>query len=299
MPRSRCARKRTRVRGSDVAAGRDADAVAAALRRPTYEVIPIKGVDEAVADLPRDVRLTVTTSPAHGVDRTVEVAGRLSGMGFRVVPHLAARFVVDSSHVAKIAARLQEHDIREAFVIGGDRAEPLGTFPSAGALLGALAQEEVPLDEVGIAGYPESHPTISDETLVAALGDKQRYATYVASQLCFDAGLIRAWAARMAERGAALPVEVGVPGVAPLPKLLRISAKIGVGQSIRFLRGNRGLTRAVLGQGGTYRPDALVADMEPALADPNNPVRSFHIYTFNEVVRTEEWRQSVLAAAPA
>lgn len=277
--------------GSAEAAG----SLARALQQPTYEVIPIKGVDEAVADLPREVRLTVTTSPAHGVDRTVEVAGRLSGMGFRVVPHLSARFVTDREHLAKITARLGEYDVREVFVIGGDRSEPLGEFGSAGALLDALAAEEAAFEEVGIAGYPESHPTIPDEALVAALREKHDHATYIASQLCFDADAIRAWSQRMRERGITLPIEVGLPGVAPVTKLMRISLKIGVGQSVRFLRSNRGLARALLGRPGTYRPDRLMAAIAPELADPGNPVRGFHIYTFNEVARTEEWRQHLLA----
>lgn len=274
-----------------------ASSLAAALRRPTYEVIPIKGVDEAVADLPRDVRLTVTTSPAHGVDRTVEVAGRLSGMGFRVAPHLAARYVADRDHLSKIAARLEEHGVREVFVIGGDRDEALGSFDSAAKLLEALAGAEVAFDEVGIAGYPESHPTIPDDAVVAALHQKAAYATYVTSQLCFDPAAVHTWSRRMRERGITLPVEVGIPGVASLPKLMRISAKIGVGQSMRFLRSNRGLAKALAGGSGTYRPDSLVSDLEPALADPADLVRGFHIYTFNEVARTEEWRQALLSRA--
>ena len=275
------------------------DAVATALRRPTYEVIPIKGVDEVVTGLPQDVRLTVTTSPAHGVDRTVEVAGRLAGMGFRVVPHVAARFVADRSHLSKITARLGEHDVREIFVIGGDRTEPLGEFASSTQLLEALAADDVTFEEVGVAGYPESHPTISDEETVRAMQAKLPHATYIASQLCFDADAIRDWAQSLVNRGITLPVEVGVPGVAALTKLMRVSAKIGVGQSMRFLRGNRGLAKALLEQRGTYYPDQLMAELEPALADATSPVRGFHIYTFNEVARTEEWRQARLTELPA
>lgn len=271
------------------------DAVADALRRPAYEVIPIKGVQEAVAELPRELRLTVTASPAHGVDRTVDVAGKLAGMGFRVVPHLAARFVTDRAHVAKIIAWLGEYDVREVFVVGGDRTEPLGDFANAAQLLDALADEGMPFEDVGIAGYPESHPTIPDDELVRARREKQRHATYIASQLCFDAETIRVWGKGLAAEGTALPVEVGVPGVAPLTKLLRISTKIGVGQSLRFLRGQHGLTRALFEQRGTYHPGQLLADLEPALADPANPVQSLHIYTFNEVTRTEDWRQQYVA----
>lgn len=271
------------------------EALATVLRHPTYEVIPIKGVEEAVADLPREIRLTITSSPVHGVDRTVEVAGRLSGMGFRIVPHLAARFVTDQSHLAKIIARLSEHDVREIFVIGGDRDTPLGDFASAASLLDAISAEGMSFEEVGVAGYPEGHPTISDSALTAALSEKSPHATYIASQLCFDPQATRAWGDRMRQHGVTMPIEVGVPGVVPVAKLMRISTKIGVGQSLRFLRSNRGLITALLRQPGTYRPDRLMAQLEPALADPATPVRGFHIYTFNEVARTEEWRQARLA----
>jgi methylenetetrahydrofolate reductase (NADPH) len=45
----------------------DAEAVVAALRRPRYEVLPLDGVAERVAEhVPRDVTVTVTASPARG-----------------------------------------------------------------------------------------------------------------------------------------------------------------------------------------------------------------------------------------
>ena len=98
----------------------------------------------------------------------------------------------------------------------------------------------------------------------------------------------------MPQRGVTLPIEVGIPGVVPASKLMRISAKIGVGQSLRFLRSHRGLAAALLGRPGTYRPDRLVAELEPSLEDPASPMGRFHIYTFNEVERTERWRLAAL-----
>lgn len=272
--------------------------VVAALRRASYEVLPIKGVEEAVAGLPREVRLTVTSSPALGIDRTVEVTGRLSAMGFRVTPHLAARSVAGDSHLAAIMARLADYGIREIFVIGGDRDHPLGEFPGAAALLDAIAAQGCTFDEIGVAGYPEPHPVISDDAMMAALLHKSRHATYMVSQLCFDPEVTRAWAQRMRDRGITLPVDVGIPGAVPVARLMRISARIGVGQSLRFLRSHRGLTGALLGHGGTYRPDRLLRQLEPAFTDTGSTIRGFHVYTFNEVARTEQWRRSRLSELP-
>ena len=82
--------------------------------------------------------------------------------------------------------------------------------------------------------------------------------------------------------------------------MLRISHKIGVGDSTRFLRKHAGLTGilfASLFKSGSYRPDALVEGLSPYLGDPDYDIVGFHIYTFNQVERTEKWRRSLLNPA--
>src|SRR3712207_7904845 len=57
------------------------------------------------------------------------------------------------------------------------------------------------LEEVGISGYPESHPLISDETTIQAMYDKAPYATYIVSQICFDPAVTARWIRRVRNRG--------------------------------------------------------------------------------------------------
>jgi methylenetetrahydrofolate reductase (NADPH) len=45
---------------------------------------------------------------------------------------------------------------------------------------------------------------------------------------------------------------------------------------------------------GGYSPDRLIDGLAPSLADPESKVRGFHIYTFNEVGKTEVWRRRKL-----
>ena len=53
------------------------EALAEALRHPRYEVIPLGGTEEAVVEsVPKDIRLTVTASPARGIGATLDLAGR-------------------------------------------------------------------------------------------------------------------------------------------------------------------------------------------------------------------------------
>jgi methylenetetrahydrofolate reductase (NADPH) len=86
-----------------------------------------------------------------------------------------------------------------------------------------------------------------------------------------------------------------VPGNVAYAKLLRTSMKIGVGESARFLS-HRGswISRLVTRQ---FKPDRLVRELTPCATDPAARVAGFHLYTFNEVARTEQWRRAALARA--
>ena len=178
-------------------------------------------------------------------------------------------------------------------MVGGDAEQP-GDFPDGLALLRAMAELGHDLAEVGIPCYPEGHPAIPDDRLLAALADKQAFATSMTTQLCFDAGAIRTWLTARRASGVTLPVHFGIPGVAELHKLIEISARIGVRDSRRFLAKNGALVGRILRPGG-YRPDGLLAALAPLIADPAAAVTGLHLYTFNQVETTEEWRQAYLA----
>ena len=270
-----------------------------ALRRPRYEVIPLPGVEDRVAEhVPKHVKLTVTASPKKGIEPTLGLAERLSGEGFEVAPHLSARLIRDRAQLGEILARLREADIRDVFVVAGDAPEPAGEFEGSGALLEAMDGIGHGLEEVGITGYPESHPLISDEATIQAMYRKEPHATYITSQICFDTRVIDDWVLRVRRRGVGLPVYVGMPGAVSMAKLVRISSRIGLGESARFLQkyGNR-FWRMFMP--GGYSPDALVVGLSASLADPERKVRGFHIYTFNEVEKTEVWRLAALERAGA
>jgi methylenetetrahydrofolate reductase (NADPH) len=279
--------------------GKARELVAEALRRPRYEVIPLQGTEEQVVEhVPRDVKLTVTASPKKGVEGTLELAQRLSKRGYETAPHLSARLIRDEAHLEDVLARLRECGIRDAFVVAGDAEEPAGKFSGAGELLSAMAKLDHGLDEVGITGYPESHPFISDEDTIKAMHEKEPHATYIISQITFDAQTIAGWARRVRGRGVELPIYVGMPGAVSRQKLMRIAAGIGLGESARFLKKYGNWFFRFLTPGG-YRPDRLIEGLTPSFADLRANIRGFHIYTFNEVGKTEAWRREKLESIEA
>lgn len=265
----------------------------ALLRTPRYEVIPLPGVEEDVlSHVPKDIKLTVTSSPKLGIEATLRFADTLSKEGYSVVPHLAARLVADEIHLAEILLRLGEIGTSELFVIAGDAEEPAGKFDGAAPLLRATSMLDHGIESVGISGYPESHPVISDEATIRAMEEKVPYATYIISQICFDAKVTKAWIEALRNRGVELPLYIGVPGVVSKQKLMRVSSKIGLGESARFLRKNRRWLLKIFS--GGYSPNRLICDLAPAISDSKNAVSGFHIYAFNEFAKTEKWRRETL-----
>lgn len=257
------------------------------LERPRYEVIPLDGTeDEVLEHVPREVTVTVTASPTRGLEPTLRLTSSLARHGYDVVPHLSSRSVTDAAEVAEIVDRLRGDDVRNVFVVAGDAEEPRGPFHGAIDLLEALAELGRPFAEVGITGYPEPHPLFDDRTAVAAMSAKARHATYVVSQVCFDPAVTASWIEGVWARGTRLPVFVGIPGAVPRAKLLRVSTRIGIGDSLRFLRKNGSFAgRLVRG----FDPDRLIDGLGEVLA--GEKVGGFHVFTFNDLEDTEAWRQ--------
>jgi methylenetetrahydrofolate reductase (NADPH) len=266
------------------------------LRNARFEVLPLEGIEEQVlAHLGTDAKVTVTASPRRGLEATVELTERLTAAGYATVPHISARLVRDRAHLTELIDRLHASGVRELFVLAGDAAEPAGEFPGAVELLEAMGPRRGDFDAIGITGYPESHHLISDEETIRAMFAKAPMASYIVSQLCFDAEVIAAWIANVRRRGTDLPIWIGVPGNVAYSKLLRTSMRIGLGESARFLR-HRGswISRIVMRQ---FKPERLVRELAPIAAEPAARVAGFHLYTFNEVARTERWRRAELARA--
>lgn len=251
--------------------------------------------------VPRELTVTVTSSPSRGIDATLGLADRLANAGYRVVPHLAARLVRNEGHLQEVLARIDALGAREVFVVAGDIDEAQGPFEGAAALLRAMAELGSGLEEIGITGYPESHAFISDDTTIQAMFEKAPYATYIVSQICFDASVVGDWLHRVRDRGVGLPIYVGLPGPSDPIKLLALSRRIGLGESARFLRRHGSwISRLTFPRG--YSPSELLAGLTPHLAAPENRIAGLHVFTFNELAQTERWRRREierLGGAPA
>jgi methylenetetrahydrofolate reductase (NADPH) len=63
--------------------------------------------------------------------------------------------------------------------------------------------------------------------------------------------------------------------------------KVGVGQSVSFLRKQRGLRR--LFTSPMHATSKLYDELAPRVGDPELGIAGFHWYTFNRLADTVEW----------
>jgi methylenetetrahydrofolate reductase (NADPH) len=271
--------------------------VAGALGAARFEVLPFARAEEEAARLPEPTWLTVTSSPRHDPERTIEFAARLAALGHAVTPHLAARAVRDRDHLDRLLGSVSEAGIDDLFVIGGDNGEPAGEFSAAADLLPLIRENPHGVLTIGIAAYPEGHPLIGSDALARVLEQKAPFADYMTTQMCFDAEVLLGWLRTTRAEGLTLPVHIGMPGIVDRRRLLEVSIRIGVGPSVAYVRKQRGLF------GLLRRPASTVEKLYDALApgvdDATLGVDGFHYYTLNQLLDTWEWERSKHSAAVA
>jgi methylenetetrahydrofolate reductase (NADPH) len=264
-----------------------------------FEVLPTPSAEERVCShVPAGRTITVTASPSRGLEATLDLTERLAGHGYDVVPHLAARMIGGRAELKEIVDRLVPIGVRTVFVPGGDAEPGDGRYTSALELLLDLSALGRPFPNVGITGYPESHPTISDDLTVQSMWDKRMHSTYVVSNLTFDASAVSAWVSRMRARGITVPLVLGLPGPTDRTKLLAMATKIGVGESTRFLAKHRGVFARLAAPGG-FTGERFLLDCARTINDPASLVSGLHVFTFNQIAEAEEWRRDLAARLTA
>ncbi|HSF98393.1 MAG TPA: methylenetetrahydrofolate reductase [Ornithinibacter sp.] len=268
------------------------------LQGARYEVMPTATIGDTVrAHVPLSVPVTVTAAPGKGLGATLDLATSLADSGYRVVPHLAARMVSGRAELSDIVARLKEHDVSGLFVPAGDADPPAGPYHGAVDLLRELDELGHHFTHIGITGYPESHPTIDDDVTVQAMWDKRHFATHIVSNMTFDAEHLATWAERVRRRGVTLPLLIGVPGPVERTKLLGMATKIGVGESLRFLRKQKSVFARIASPG--FSTDRFVSRVAALASNESLGVEGLHIFTFNQVEVIEAWRRRMLDEALA
>ena len=101
------------------------------------------------------------------------------------------------------------------------------------------------------------------------------------------------WLGEMRDRGITTPVWIGLPGVMDRMKLVKTSLRIGVGQSAKYGRKQKGLAGMLL-RSPTYKPDSLLKELKSAIGDERMAIQGLYMFTFNQLDNTVQWSQEQL-----
>lgn len=268
-------------------------ALARLLDQSYLEVIPTPSIMDRLVHIPRHCFVAISCSPTHGVEPTLELVENLRALPeeeqLKLIPHISARMIRDKGHLREILSRLEAAKVESVFVPAGDGGKPIGHYSDSLQVLRDMADIGHDIKDVGITAYPEGHPFINDQDLMRFLLEKQSFATYFVTQMCFDPETLVNWLKDIRNAGVTLPARIGLPGVANMSRLLSLSFKIGVGQSLKQLKKQKGLLGKLI-NAKPYQPDDLLEGLRSHLGEPDFAISALHLFSFNDVERTENWR---------
>jgi methylenetetrahydrofolate reductase (NADPH) len=252
----------------------------------------------ALADILRPgAQVYLSAVPKRDPAEQVAAAVRLNAARLEPVPHVAVRNFANRAALHAFLGRLAgEAGVRRVLVISGDRDQPAGTLRSALEAIDSGVFQRHGICEIGIAGYPDGHPRLSQQELDRALSEKVAIAAQIGlsinivTQFCFDAKPIVGWIARLREFGIENPVRIGLAGPTNVASLLRYARRCGVTASAQGLARQAGLARHVFGMSA---PDALLR----ALARQNGRLGDVtpHFFSFGGIAATARWASAVAA----
>jgi methylenetetrahydrofolate reductase (NADPH) len=268
------------------------------LNNARLEVIPLNNLYPQVKFLPAGSSISVTASPAKGIDATIDLTELLLDEGHDPVPHIAARLVKSEAHFEEIISRLNSLKRHEIFLIGGDSPDSSGDFADSIQLLSCLLNNRHQISHIGFGCYPDGHSQIGDASLTLALKQKEdllrRFfiAGHASTQMCFNPKKVESWLRTERSSGFQLPVHLGIPGPVDRTKLFAMGTRLGIGNSVRFLKKNSTSLRRMITPGG-YDPNELLDPLASKLQTLD--IAGLHIFTFNQIEATCSWLSTSIA----
>ena len=241
-------------------------------------------------------RVYVSAVPTRPAQDAIEAVASLRAAGCEPVPHLAVRNFATARELDDFLARVGEAGVRRVLVIAGDRDQPSGDFRSSIEVIDGGALQRHGIVEIGIAGYPDGHPRISEQDLERSLAEKIHVAettgmaVHIVTQFCFDAPTILKWIGRLRDFGVEHPVRVGLPGPTNLATLLRYARRCGVRASAQGLARQAGLVRQLFAMS---TPDVPVRAIAEARAHKHLGEIAPHFFSFGGLAQAARWAAAV------
>jgi methylenetetrahydrofolate reductase (NADPH) len=267
------------------------------LRGYSIEVMPrtAEKVENFRAILPAGTRVYIAHIEGTPIEDMVATARRVAAEGFDAMPHFPARIIRDRATLSDWVARYRDVGVRQALLLAGGVAQPVGDFSTSMQLLESGAFDG--FTRLHVAGHPEGNrdidPDGSDRMVMAAARWKSAFAERtdaqmaMATQFCFEAQPVIDWVDRLQAEGIRLPVHIGIAGPAKLQTLIKFAIACGVGPSLRVLQKRAmDVTKLLL----PYEPTEILADLAAhKAANPGFGIEQVHFFPLGGIRTNAEW----------
>jgi methylenetetrahydrofolate reductase (NADPH) len=266
----------------------------------SIEVMPRTAakIDDFRSYLPAGTRVYVAHIEGTPIDEMVATAKRIADEGYVVMPHFPARIIKDAATLSDWIARYQgEAGVDQALLLAGGVDKPYGDFDSSMQLLETGLFDKAGFKRLHVAGHPEGNKDIDPKGGMAnvdeALQLKQDFSARtdakmaLATQFCFEAEPVIAWANSIKAAGIDLPVHIGVAGPAKLQTLIKFSIACGVGASLRVLqRRAKDVTKLLL----PFEPNEFITTLAAhKTANPDFNIESVHFFPLGGIKTNANW----------
>jgi len=274
-------------------------ALEAFLKGYSIEVMPrtAEKVEDFRELLPKGTRVYIANIE-FPIEDMVATAKRLKDEGFEPMPHFPARIIKDKAMLTDWLSRYQgEAGVSEGLIIAGNPAQQLGQFDSSMQLLETGLFDKAGFKRLHIAGHPEGNKDIdpdgSDKNVMEALRWKQKFSETtdakmaLATQFCFEAKPVIAWAKALKDAGIDLPIHIGVAGPAKLQTLIKFAMACGVGPSLRVLQKRAmDVSKLLL----PYEPDEFLNELaDHAAKTPDFNIEQVHFFPLGGIKTNATW----------
>ena len=266
----------------------------------SIEVIPRSAskIESFAEILPKDTRVYIAHIQNEEIGAMVATAKRLTEEGFNVMPHFPARMIKNIAMLNDwIDMYHNEAGVDEALLLAGGSTSPLGDFNSSIQLIESGLFDKAGFKRLHIAGHPEGCRDIDPDggikNVSEALSWKQEFSKRtdasmaIATQFCFDAGVVKQWANNIKRDGIDIPIHIGIAGPAKLQTLLKFSVECGIGASIKVLNKRaKDLTKLLL----PYEPTKILQDLADfKFKDFNLNIEKAHFFPIGGIKKTVDW----------
>jgi methylenetetrahydrofolate reductase (NADPH) len=259
-----------------------------------------KHVGAVVGIVPEGTQIYLSADPHCPSYLAGDGAKKLAASGFRPVPHVAVRMFAELASLDGFLGTLSAVGVDRLFVIAGDVDKPAGVLNSSLELIESGLLHKHGIVEVGIAGYPEGHPLLTQEVLQRSLREKIAAAegsgltVHLATQFSFSAVRIAQWIQTMRERGFDHLIKIGIPGPSAMSTLLDYAGACGVVASEAQLR-----QEITSNEGVMWRPHGLLDELTEEFNKCSPGQIGLNFFAFGGLRTSIQWVADSLAFEPA